>query len=35
MLVLLSNVVLLAQVDEIDDRFGGQEEKRVDELDLF
>jgi hypothetical protein len=34
MLVLLSDVVLLAQVDEIDDRFGRKEEERVDELDL-
>jgi len=34
MLVLLSDVVLLAQVDEVDHRFGCEEEKRVDELDL-
>ena len=34
MLVLLSNIVLLAQVDEVDNRLGGQEEERVDELDL-
>jgi hypothetical protein len=34
MLVLLSDVVFLAQVDEVDDWLGCQEEKRVDELDL-
>jgi hypothetical protein len=34
MLVLLSDVVLLAQVDEVDNRLGGEEEERVDELDL-
>ena len=34
MLVLLSDVVLLAQVDQVDNRFGGQEEKRVNEFNL-
>lgn len=34
MLVLLSDVVLLAKVDEVDHRFGGEEEQRVDDLDL-
>lgn len=35
MLVLLSDVVLLAQVDEIDNWLGSQEEEGVDVLDLF
>jgi hypothetical protein len=34
MLVLLADVVLLAEVDEEDDRLGREEEKRVDDLDL-
>ncbi len=34
MLVLLSDIVLLAQIDEIYDGFGSKEEKRVDEFDL-
>jgi hypothetical protein len=34
MLVLFSDIVLLAQVDEVDNRLGRQEEERVDELDL-
>lgn len=34
MLVLLSDVVLLAQVDEVDDWLGSQEEERVNVLDL-
>jgi hypothetical protein len=34
MLVLLANVVLLAQVDEVDDGLGREEEERVDDLDL-
>jgi hypothetical protein len=34
MLVLLAHVVLLAEVDEVDDRLGRQEEERVDDLDL-
>jgi hypothetical protein len=34
MLVLLSDVILLTQVNEVDDRLGSQEEKRVDDLDL-
>jgi hypothetical protein len=33
-LVLLADIVLLAEVDEEDDRLGGQEEERVDDLDL-
>lgn len=35
MLVLLSDKVLLRQVDEVDNGLGRQEEKRVDDLDLF
>ena len=35
MLVLLADVVLLAQVDEVDDRLGRKEEERVDGLDLM
>jgi hypothetical protein len=34
MLVLLSDIVLLAQVYKVDNRLGGQKEERVDELDL-
>jgi hypothetical protein len=34
MLVLLADIVLLAEVDEEDNRLGGQEEERVDDLDL-
>lgn len=34
MLVLLSNVVFLTEIDQIDDRLGSQEEEWVDELDL-
>jgi hypothetical protein len=34
MLVLLADVILLAEVDEIDDGLGREEEKRVDDLDL-
>jgi hypothetical protein len=34
MLVLLADVVFLAQVDEVDDWLGCQEEEWVDELDL-
>ena len=33
-LVLLAHVVLLAEVDEEDDRLGRKEEERVDDLDL-
>lgn len=33
-LVLLTDVVPLAQVDQIDTRFGGEKEKRVDDFDL-
>jgi len=35
MLVLLADVVLLAQVDEVDNWLGGKEEERVDDLDLL
>lgn len=35
MLVLLPNVVLFAKVDEEDDWFCCEEEKRVDVFDLF
>jgi hypothetical protein len=35
MLVLLSDKVLLRQVDEVDNGLGRQEEKRVDDLDLY
>jgi len=34
MLVLLADVVLLAKVDEVDNRLGGQQKKRIDDLDL-
>lgn len=34
MLVFLSDVVLLAQIDEVDDRFGCKKKERVDKLDL-
>jgi hypothetical protein len=34
MLVLLPDVILLAQVDEVNYRLGSQEKQRVDELDL-
>jgi hypothetical protein len=34
MLILLADVILLAQVDQIDDRLGCEEEKRVDDFDL-
>jgi hypothetical protein len=34
MLVLLADVILLAEVDEEDDRLGRKEEERVDDLDL-
>jgi hypothetical protein len=33
-LVLLTNIVLLAEVDKEDDGFSGEEEERVDDLDL-
>jgi hypothetical protein len=32
--ILLANVVLLAQVDEVDNRLSREEEKRVDNFDL-
>jgi hypothetical protein len=35
MLVLLANEILLGQVDKVDDRLGSQEEKRVDDLNLY
>lgn len=34
MLVLLSDIVLLAEIDEVYDRLGGKQEERVDDLDL-
>lgn len=34
MLVLLADIVLLAQVDEIDDGFGREQQERVDHFDL-
>jgi len=34
MLVLLADIVLLTEVDEVDHRFGCEEEQRVDNLDL-
>lgn len=34
-LVLLANVVSLAQVDQVDNGLGSQEEQRVDNLDLI
>jgi hypothetical protein len=34
MLVLLSNIIFLAQVDKVYNRFSCKEEERVDELDL-
>jgi hypothetical protein len=34
MLVLLADEVLLAEVDEEDNGLGGEEEERVDDLDL-
>ena len=33
-LVLFPDIILLRQVDEINDRLRGQEEQRVDDLDL-
>lgn len=34
MLVLLPDVILLAEVDEVDDGFGGEKEERVNCFDL-
>ena len=34
MLILLTDVVLFAEVDEVDDGFGGEEEERIDDFDL-
>ena len=34
MFVLLADVVLFAQVDEVDHRLGGKEEERIDDFDL-
>lgn len=34
-LVLLADIVLLGQIDEVDDRLGGQQPQRVDMLDLL
>jgi hypothetical protein len=35
MLVLFSDVVLLTQVDEVDNRLSGKEEQRINNLDLI
>jgi hypothetical protein len=35
MLVFLANIVLLAQVNEVDNRLGCEKEERVDDLDLY
>lgn len=35
MLVLFADVVFFREVDEVDYRFGGEEEEGVDELDLY
>jgi hypothetical protein len=35
MLVLLADKVLLGQVDKVDNGLGSQEEKRVDDLNLY
>ena len=34
MLVLLSDIVFLAEIDEVDNWFRGKEEERIDDLDL-
>ena len=34
MLVLLSNVIFLAEVDEVDNGFSAEEEKRIYDFDL-
>ena len=34
MLVLLADIILFAQVDEVDHRFGGEKEERIDNFDL-
>ena len=34
MLVLLADVVPLAKVDEVDNRFGSEEKERIDDLNL-
>lgn len=34
MLILLSNVVFLTQVDEVDDRLSCKKEERIDDFDL-
>ena len=33
-LVLLSDVIFLAEIDEIDNGFSGEEEERIDNFDL-
>ena len=34
MLVLLAKVVFLGKIDQIDNRFGGEQGQRIDDLDL-
>lgn len=34
MLVLLAEVVFLGKIDQIDNRFGGEQGQRIDDLDL-
>lgn len=34
MLVLLSDIIFLAEIDEVDNRFSGKEEERIYDLDL-
>ena len=34
MFVLLADVVFFGEVDQVDDRLGGQQHERVDDLDL-
>lgn len=35
MLILLADIVLFREIDQIYNRFGGEEEKWVDDLDLY
>ena len=35
MFVLLPDVIFFAEVDEIDNGFGGEEEERIDDFDLI
>lgn len=34
MFILLSDVIFLAKVDEVDDRFSAEEEERIDDFNL-